>query len=73
MASIYMYLRLLLGVYGLYICIYADIEVCTQSGADRYIYIYTLLESWHARLNLAHEARYGYRKLWYTTLSFYIY
>ena len=41
MASMYMYSRLLLGLYGPYIGIYADIEACTQSGADIYIYIYT--------------------------------
>ena len=39
MASIYMYSRLGLGLYGPYIGIYADIEACTQSGADIYIYI----------------------------------
>ena len=43
MASIYMYTRLVLGSYGLYICIYADIEACTQSGANIYTYIYTRL------------------------------
>ena len=80
MASIYMYRRLVLGLYGsyTYIYIYANMEPCTQSRADIYIYIYIyvyiyMLESWGARLNLAHAAQYGYRKLWYTTLSFYIY
>ena len=37
---IYMYKRLGLGLYDPYICIYADIEACTQSRADIYIYIY---------------------------------
>ena len=77
-ASIYMYEKLGLGVYGPYTYIYADIEACTQSRANIYIYIYIYihthtLESWRARLNLAHAAQYGYRKLWYITLSFHIY
>ena len=38
MASIYMYARLGLGIYGPYTCICTDIEACTQSGADIYIY-----------------------------------
>ena len=38
-APIYMYARLGLGLYGLYICIYTDLEAFTQSGADVYIYI----------------------------------
>ena len=63
MAYIYMYKRLGLGLYGPYICIYGDMEACAQSGANIYIYIYTL-ESWHARLNLAQAAQYGYKKLW---------
>ena len=67
MGSIYMYARLVLGVYGPYTCIYTDIEACMQSGADIYICIY-LLESWCARLHLAHPAQYGYKKLWYMTL-----
>ena len=71
-AYIYMYARLVLGLYGPYICIYGDIEACMQSGATIYIYIHTL-ESWCARLNLATSAQYGYRKLWYMTLSFHIY
>ena len=75
MGSIYMYERLGLGVYGLYTCIYTDIEACAQSGANIYIYIYVYLytlESWRARPNLARAAQYGYRKLWYMTLSFHI-
>ena len=40
MGSIYMYARLGLGLYGPYICIYGDIEACTQSGANIYIYIH---------------------------------
>ena len=40
MGSIYMYARLLLGVYGPYTYIYGNIEACTQSGANIYIYIY---------------------------------
>ena len=32
-----------------------------------------MLESWHARLNLPHTAKHNYRKLWYMTLSFYLY
>ena len=41
-ASIYMYARLVLGVYGpyTYTFIYANIEACTQSGANIYIYIH---------------------------------
>ena len=75
MTSIYMYSRFRLGVYGPYTRIYADIKACTQSGANIYIYIYIYiytLESWRTRLNLAHTAQYGYKKLWYITLSFYI-
>ena len=41
MESIYMYVRLVLGVYGPYICIYTDIEACAQSRANIYIYTYT--------------------------------
>ena len=41
MAYIYMYARLVLGVYSPYTCIYGDIEACAQSGAN--IYIYTRL------------------------------
>ena len=41
MGSIYMNTRLGLGVYSPYICIYSDIETCTQIGANIYIYIYT--------------------------------
>ena len=40
-ASIYMYARLGLGVYGPYTCIYGEIEACAQSGAN--IYTYTRL------------------------------
>ena len=47
MASIYMYARLLLGIYGPYTCIYANIEACMQIGANIYIYIYI-----YTRLNL---------------------
>ena len=72
---IYMYARLGLGLYGLYIGIYTNIEACTQKlSLYAYIYIYkNTLESWHARLNLAWVAPHGYRKLWYITLNFYIY
>ena len=63
-----------------HIYIYAVIEACAQSGADTYIYIYNIyiyiclcLNLWHERLNLARTAQYGYRKLWYITLSFHIY
>ena len=38
MAPMYIYARLGLGLYGPYICIYADIEACAQSGANIYIY-----------------------------------
>ena len=69
MAYTYMYAKLGLGLYGPNICIYSDIEACAQSRAN--IYIYTL-ESWRSRLNLACAAQYGYRKLWYITLSFHI-
>ena len=72
MAPIYMYTRLRLGLYGPYICIYTDIEACTQSRAYVYIYIY-ILESWCARPNLACRAQYSYKKLWYITLSFHKY
>ena len=47
MGSIYMYSRLVLGVYGPYICIYSDTEACAQNGANIYIYIYI-----YTRLNL---------------------
>ena len=40
MGSIYMYARLVLGVYSLYTCIYTDIEACVHSWANVYIYIY---------------------------------
>ena len=40
MAYIYMYSRLVLGVYSPYTCIYGDIEACVQSGANIYIYIH---------------------------------
>ena len=73
MGSIYMYARLGLNVYGPYTCIYPKIEACTQSGANIYIYIYVyMLESRRTRLNLAHAAQYGYRKLCNMTLSFHI-
>ena len=77
LGSMYMCARLGLGVYGPYTCIYTDIEACEQSGANIYIYIYIYiyictLESWRARPNLASAAQYGYRKLWYMTLSFHI-
>ena len=49
MASIYMYSRFVLGLYGLYICIYGDLEACSQSGANIYIYIYIYI---YIRLNL---------------------
>ena len=39
-ASIYMYLRLILGVYNPYTRICNDLEACTQSVAYIYIYIY---------------------------------
>ena len=69
-----MYAGLRLGEYSPYICMYTNIEACAQRRADIYIYIYIyMLESWKVRLNLACAAQYGYRKLWYMTLSFYIY
>ena len=40
MVYIYMYSRLVLGVYGPYTCIYTNIEACVQSGANIYIYIH---------------------------------
>ena len=39
-ASIYMYERLILGLYIPYICICNDLEAYTQCRADIYIYIY---------------------------------
>ena len=45
MASIYMYTRLGLGLYGPYIGIYADIEACAQSRANIYIYIHLNLST----------------------------
>ena len=42
MGSIYMYARLVLGVFGPYTCIYTDIEACVQREPI-YIYIYTCL------------------------------
>ena len=38
MVSIYMYAMLGLGLYGPYICIYANIEAFTQSGDHIYIH-----------------------------------
>ena len=60
MAPIYMYDRLGLGVYSLYIYRVTNLEASTHIGADAFIYT---LESWRARLNLAHAAQCGYRKL----------
>ena len=37
-ASMYMYARFVLGIHGPYICIYSDLEACTQSGANIYIH-----------------------------------
>ena len=40
MGSIYMYSRLVFGVYSPYTCIYTDIEACMHK-AEAYVYIYT--------------------------------
>ena len=75
MVPIYMYSRLGLGVYSLYIYIYIAIYRPMYKGQPIYMYIYIYkytLESGWARLNLALATQWSYRKLWYTTLSLYI-
>ena len=49
MAFIDICVRLKLGLYSPYICIYTNLEACTQSGAGVYIYIYIHT---HTHLNL---------------------
>ena len=57
----------------IYICWYRGLHTKRSQYIYIYIYIYIYtLESWRKRLNLARTAQYGYRKLWYITLSFYV-
>ena len=43
---IYKYIRLGLGIYSPYICIYRNLEACIQSAANLNIYIYTHTRIW---------------------------